>query len=295
MSAGISEDELVALLTKELPVGADCETGIGDDCAVVRTARCHRLLLKTDCVIEGVHFLREHPARLVGRKALCRALSDFAASAGTPKHALVTLALPAPAPLEYARGIYKGLAGAARLFGVGIVGGETARSPSGIFLNVCLVGDAAPGPVLRSGAKPGDLIFVTGRLGGSFGSGHHLRFVPRLAEAHWLAENFLPSAMMDLSDGLASDLPRLADQSKAGFRIDPGALPVRRGCSIEQAACDGEDYELLFTIDPSRAARLPELWKKQFPTVPLSRIGEVLAKPGARIVPWRGTGFSHKL
>jgi thiamine-monophosphate kinase len=289
----ISEDDLVRLLTARLPLGSDCETGIGDDCAVVRTRCGTRILLKTDCLLEDVHFFRENPAHLVGHKALARAVSDFAACAGTPRHALITLALPVPAPIEYVRGIYRGLAKTARHFGIGIVGGETSRSPSGIFLNVTLVGDAAPGPVLRSTARPGDAIFVTGRLGGSYESGRHLRFTPRLAQAHWLASHFPPSAMMDLSDGLAADLPRLAAASRVGVRVEPDLVPLQRGIPLENAACDGEDFELLFTMPPTRADQLPAAWKRAFPRLRLTRIGEILASPAATSLPWQGKGFSH--
>jgi len=289
----ISEDDLVRLLTARIPLGKNCEMGIGDDCAVVRTPCGDRLLLKTDCLLEDVHFLREHPAHLVGHKALARAVSDFAACAGTPRHALITLALPVPAPIEYVHGIYRGLAKTARRFGIGIVGGETSRSPSRIFLNITLVGNAEPGPILRSTARPGDAIFVTGRLGGSYESGHHLRFTPRLKQAHWLATHFPPSAMMDLSDGLAADLPRLAAASRVGVYVEPDLVPLQPGSTLENAACDGEDYELLFTMPSSSAAQLSAAWKRAFPRLRLTRIGEILASQAATQLPWKGKGFSH--
>ena len=143
---------------------------------------------------------------------------------------------------------------------------------------------------LRSGGRPGDALFVTGRLGGSL-SGKHLRFEPRLAEATWLASNFKPRAMMDLSDGLAADLPRLAEASGCGFEIDPASVPRTRSCSIEAALTDGEDYELLFAIPPSKATALTAAWSKKFPKLPLARIG-TLAKPGTATPDLRG-GWTH--
>jgi len=126
--------------------------------------------------------------------------------------------------------------------------------------------------VSRSGAKPGDGIFVTGRLGGSL-RGKHLRFVPRIEESRWLTAHFSPHAMMDLSDGLGTDLPRLARASKVGFQIEEEKLPVNAGTKIENAISDGEDYELFFAISPRETTRLETSWRKKFKKLPLTRIG----------------------
>ncbi len=277
--SGISEDDLVRRLTRGLPAGRRVVTGPGDDCAVVRVpGRKDLQLLKTDCLLEDVHFLRTHPGEKVGWKALCRTISDIGACGGKPDAALVTVAAPGDLPLAYLDGVYAGLRRAARKFGVSIVGGETARSRGGLFLSIALTGWVTRGRYVgRSGGRAGDAIFVTGRLGGSFGSGRHLAFTPRVREARWLAGRHDIHAMMDLSDGLGSDLPRLAEASRKGYAIDAGALPRHRGCSVEQAIGDGEDYELLFAVAPDGADAVEEGWRRKFPRVPLTRIGHLLA------------------
>jgi len=203
--ANIGEDALVKNLVKGLAAGSDVAVAAGDDCALIRGGkRGHYLLLKTDCVIEGVHYTADTPPSRVGYKALARAISDIAAMAGKPKHALVTLILDPGRKVSYARAVYRGLERLARQHGISIVGGETACPPGNgtAMVSVALTGTVATrNCCLRSGGKPGDLLFVTGKLGGSI-TGHHLRFKPRLDEAAWLAGNFKPRAMMDLSDGL---------------------------------------------------------------------------------------------
>ncbi|MGL5016869.1 MAG: thiamine-phosphate kinase, partial [Luteolibacter sp.] len=131
--------------------------------------------------------------------------------------------------------------------------------------------------VLRSTAQAGDALFVTGTLGGSI-AGKHLDFTPRLREASWLVAEFKPTAMMDLSDGLAKDLPRLAAASRCGFQIDRSALPLSPGCTPAQALGDGEDYEILFTLEAGRAAALLAAWSHRFPALPLTRIGQLVAE-----------------
>ena len=280
--ASMGEDRLVAALLAQLApaeAGAGVRTGAGDDCAVVRGPGAGRFqLLKTDCVLEGVHFTAGTPPARVGWKAICRPLSDIAAMGGQPAYALVTLALAAGTSVAYARGIYRGIARAAREFGVVVVGGETARSPGPCFISVCIVGTVPRRKfVLRGGGRVGDRLYVTGRLGGSLPSGRHLRFRPRLAEGQWLVANFKLGAMMDLSDGLAADLPRLARASGTGFRLERDAVPRASGCSVEQALGDGEDYELLFALAAAQAGRLEKRWRRQFPRVPLTAIGELAA------------------
>jgi len=275
--ADLGEDRLVALLTRNLASGPDVLVGAGDDCAVIGRPRApYWQLLKTDAVIEGVHFLPEEDPRRVGWKALCRAISDIAAMGGTPDHALITLAVSPDTPVARVQALYAGLQKAARRFGVALVGGETARSPGPLFLNIALTGWVERTHcVLRSGGKPGDALYVTGRLGGSI-AGKHLDFCPRLEEARWLVSHFKPRAMMDLSDGLAADLPRLAAASRCGYFIDPALLPLAAGCTPAQAMSDGEDYELLFALAPKLAARLETAWERCFPRLPLTRIGHLL-------------------
>lgn len=275
----LTEDRFLEILLEDLPAGRNVLTGPGDDCAVVQAAGARELqLLKTDCVVEGIHYLPEHEPARVGWKALCRALSDIGAMGGEPQHALITIFTPANARVEYWREFYKGLGKAARRFGVGIVGGETSRARHSAVA-VSLVGRVETGRLLtRSGGKPGDLLFVTGTLGGSI-EGKHLDFIPRVAEGRWLGAHGSVRAMMDLSDGLATDLPRLAAASRCGFEIDSSALPKTRGCDAERAMTDGEDYELLLAVAPRQADRLSRAWKEMFPKLRLTEFGR-LTEPG---------------
>lgn len=277
--ADIGEDELVRRLVRGRCGGEGVVEGPGDDCAVVHAPRPGRhLLLKTDTVVEGVHFTAGTPAPLIGRKALARVLSDFAAMAATPRHALVTLIAPPETPVRRVLDLYRGLHALARRFGVAVVGGETARGGQ-LIVTVSLSGDApAAGWVRRHGARAGDRLYVTGRLGGSL-SGRHLRFQPRLAEAQWLARRLPVRAMMDLSDGLAKDLPRLAGGAGLGFEIDQDTLPCAPGCSPAQAWGDGEDYELLLAVDPGVRPAALTAWRKTFPRLSLTCIGRLTDTP----------------
>ena len=279
----LGENRVVAELTRALTLGADVRVGAGDDCAVIGRPRDrHWQLLKTDAVIEGVHFLPDEDPRRIGWKALGRAVSDIAAMGGEPRHALITIAAPPTTSFARVRGIYAGLRKSARRFGVSIVGGETARSPGPLFLNVALTGTVERARcILRSGGRPGDALYVTGRLGGSL-AGRHLDFTARLAEARWLTANFSLDAMMDLSDGLAADLPRLAAASRCAFTLEESALPRTAGCTVAQAVTDGEDYELLFALAPRQATALEAAWKQRFPRLALTRIGALRPKSEIR-------------
>jgi len=277
--AALGEDALVERLVGLLPVaGGGVVTGPGDDCAIVEGAASGDWsLLKADAVVEGVHFVLGENMVRVGWKALCRAVSDVAAMGGVPLHGLVSVTAAPETPWTVLRDLYRGVAKAARAHGVVVVGGETTHSSGPLVCSVFLTGRVEPERcVRRSGGRPGDVLLVTGRLGGSFQSGHHLDFKPRLAEARWLSAHFLPTAMMDLSDGLAKDGPRLARASGCGLELELGALPRRRGCSVESACTDGEDFEMLLAVCPSRVGALLAEWKRAFPRVPLTRIGRLL-------------------
>ncbi len=289
------EDALVARLTRGLPQSARTLAGPGDDCAVVRIPGAERLqLFKVDAVVEGIHFTMAMPARSVGRKALARAVSDIASMGGTPCEALITLVVPPETKLTWVLELYAGLKQAARLWRVGLAGGETSSAPAGapVVISVALTGEVQADQVLhRHGAQPGDVIAVTGRLGNSFASEWHLKFTPRLAEAQWLAAHFPPHALMDLSDGLAKDLPRLADAGRVGWELEVARLPRRRGASLAQALGEGEDYELLGAFPVESWAALSKAWQKQFPKVPLTKIG-VIASRGVRHPELSG-GWDH--
>ncbi len=275
--AELGEDAVVEVLTRKLPSRADVRVGAGDDCAVIGGARdAWWRLLKTDAVVEGVHFLPETEPERVGWKALARAISDIAAMGGVPEHALVTLAARPGESLERVQGIYAGLRKVARKFGVAIVGGETSRSPGPLFVNVALAGRVERKRcVLRSGGRPNDVLWVTGRLGGSL-RGKHLDFIPRVAEARWLVEHGPVRAMMDLSDGLGADLPRLCRSSGCSVEFWAEKVPRNPGCTVAQALGDGEDFELLLAVAPGDGEAMRRGWRKRFPWLPLTPIGRLL-------------------
>jgi len=276
-----SEDELIERLVRLVPHDPSPAAGPGDDCAVVDLGKGKPLqLLKTDAMVEGIHFLPDAPPRKIGWKAIARVVSDFAAMGGKPERFLVTIALPAAWPLSRIEGIYRGMGDCLKSYNAVLAGGETSRVPQG---SAAVISVAATGSVdrkhltLRSGGKPGDLIAVTGKLGGSLG-GRHLTFAPRVTEAAWLVEHLRPTAMMDLSDGVAKDLPRLAMASGCGVQLNRDAIPRHRGCDVEQALGDGEDFELLFTLSPKRWNEgVAAEWKAAFPKLPLTIIGRLVS------------------
>ena len=270
------ENATIALFASAFAAGnashPDVIAGPGDDCAILASPDPEKVVLhKTDAVIEGVHFYKgERPGR-VGHKALARALSDIAAMGGTPTTALVTTVLPPDTPASYARALAAGLARTAAEYGVAIAGGETAAPHAdapALIISIALLGTApAHQCIRRSGGRPGDHLFVTGKLGGSLPSSRHLTFSPRLAEGRFLAARGATS-MMDLSDGLAADLPRLTAASGCSATIDPEALPRHRNCSIHQAATDGEDYELLLTLPAKNSRHHPAGFRPKIPKPP---------------------------
>lgn len=292
----MNEFELIARLTKSLPTNDSVVVGAGDDCAVLDVGAADRhLLFKTDAVVEGIHFTSETPPEKVGRKALARCLSDIAAMAGTPTAALVTIALPKKFDVDLVEKIYDGLNALAKQHGVAIVGGETTTNPERVVISISMIGSVPRGKaVLRAGAKAGDAIFVTGELGGSL-AGKHLDFEPRLTEARWLAEKFSIHAMMDISDGLAGDLPHILRASGVGAELLKSAVPIGRAAkenakrgdaakpAFVAALTDGEDFELLFTVASKTAVPVLDAWKKKFPDVKLSCIGKIIAGEGLRL------------
>lgn len=276
----IGEDALIARLIRLAPRDPAPAASPGDDCAVVDPGPSSTTLqlLKTDALVAGVHFLPDTPAREVGWKAAARVVSDFAAMGGRPERFLVTLALPPETALAWTENLYRGIGDCLQAFGAVLAGGETSRVPQN---SAAVISIAATGSVrrehlvLRSAAKPGHALLVTGTLGGSF-AGKHLHFTPRIREANWLVSYFKPTAMMDLSDGLAKDLPRLAEASGCGFTLDRAALPLTAACTMEQALGDGEDFELLLAIEPARLPALLSAWSAEFPELRLTVIGRLV-------------------
>ncbi len=302
----LDEFKLIERLIPMLHGNSRVVAGAGDDCAVLDLGLTEDwLLFKTDAVVEGIHFTPETPAAAVGHKALARALSDVAAMAGTPVAALVTLALPPGFDPERVIGIYSGLNALAARYDVAVAGGETTTNPDRLLLSISVLGKAPKKScVLRRGAQAGDALFVTGELGGSL-AGKHLDFEPRLKEAAWLAEHFKPTAMMDLSDGLAGDLRHMLAANGLGAEILKTAVPVSKAAregarerarngagnktALDAALSDGEDFELLFTMAPGRTVALMDAWKMKFPGLKLSCIGRM--RRGEGIVLRDKSGF----
>jgi thiamine-monophosphate kinase len=276
--ADIGEDALIERIISLVPRHADRLSGPGDDCAVTDLGPHSPTLqlLKTDALVAKIHYLPDAPARAVGWKAAARVISDFAAMGGDPENFLITLALPPETAVEWVEDVYRGIGDCMKKFGGVLVGGETTSVPSG---SAVVISIAATGRVtrenltLRSTAQPAEILMVTGQLGGSI-HGKHLNFTPRLAEAQWLVGHFKPTAMMDLSDGIAMDLPRLAAASNCGFIIDHAILPITPGCTTAQALNDGEDFELLFAIEAEKIPQLLANWP--FLEVPLTPIGRLV-------------------
>lgn len=308
-----SETEFVGWLkrlTPRRPSGV--RLGIGDDAAVVVLRPGNDLILKTDLSVEGVHFLRQlHPPRAVGHRALARSLSDIAAMGGTPRYALISLAVSRSTSRAWLNEFYAGILALARRHAVTIVGGDTDVIPDKTFVDVMIAGEIERGKMIRrSGAHPGDQVFVSGRLGLSALGLHrlkakgsargprrgldsavrsHLYPEPRLRLGRYLSENHLASALIDVSDGLSTDLAHLCDSSGVGATVWAERLPMpddltareRRTLSpLKLALHGGEDYELLFTVPKRNISWL----RNTVYGVPVHRIGEIRGAKGVSLV-----------
>ncbi len=273
------EEEKIIRWLKEhcVPERNEVKTGIGDDTAVVEYDRENYLLLTTDVVVDGVHFTTKTASLYqIGWKALGVNISDIAAMGGEPLYGLVSMGMQ-KAKARFYRGIYKGILDIARMFRVDIIGGNLSRSDV-LFVNIFLAGKVKKEDiVLRSTARPGDLLFVSGTLGGAQ-KRKQFSFIPRVNEAKIIIRKTKPSAMIDLSDGLASDARKLAEASGCGFEIEAWKIPVSVDASrknrIFSALYDGEDYELLFAVPPDTAKFVPE----KIGDVRITKIGKLTEK-----------------
>lgn len=269
--------------------------GIGDDAAVLKTSSSEWMLITTDLLAEGVHFDPSTSSfEDIGYRAAVANLSDIAAMGGTPRFMLVSLAIPPAWSTQQIQRLYRGMMQAARPYRVRLVGGDTSASRQGLFLNITLTGTVKPGLVLlRSGAKIGDRLYVTGTLGDSraglgllttsrrtdrsglrpahrrFLLARHHRPSARVQEGLWLAKHGLAGAAIDLSDGLSGDLRHLCDESGVGAEVIAASLPLSPACRAYAATYrldarqialqGGEDYELLFTVPLGRQQRFERL------------------------------------
>ena len=285
----LGEFGLIEKMRKYASITSSVVKGIGDDTAVLRHTKDKYLLFTTDMLVEGTHFTRRMGGGPIGHKALACSISDIAAMGGAPTHAVVSLGVAPKMPVRFVEDIYKGMGALAERFGVSIVGGDTVRSDK-VVINVALLGEVAKKYlVTRGGAKPGDWIFVTGSLGRSLATGKHLNFTPRLKEARFLVRNFKPSAMMDISDGLAGDLNHILKASRVGARLWDNAVPLTRGATLAQALTDGEDFELLFTLKGSQAMRLLK-WQNKRRSWFFYPIGEIIADRRQTV---KAKGYTH--
>ncbi len=320
----LGEKKLIQQIRRAAGGGKSVVTGIGDDCAVLRVPPGHELLVTTDFTLEKVHFRRDwHRPELVGQRCLTRGLSDIAAMGGEPRAAFLSLALPSDVPQKWVRRFLKGLLDLAEEFKLPLAGGDTAESAGGggIQADIVVVGSVPKGKaVLRSGAKAGEGIYVTGELGGAaaalarlaeakpVGAGYFRHFsrqsrrlgVPqaRVAVGRWLRQHRVATAMIDLSDGLSTDLEHICQESHVGAEIEAEAIPRaqvgpgKKRVALELALHGGDDYELLFTS----AAAVP----RQVAGVRVTRIGHTTSSVGMRLIgpdgkkhPLRAGGWEH--
>jgi len=292
--------------------GQQLVRGIGDDCAILDIPRGQQLLVTTDFTLEDIHFRRAwHPADSVGHRCLARGLSDIAAMGGIPHAAFLSLALPHDLPQRWVDAFIAGFLKLARRYSVTLAGGDTAQSPTGILADVIVVGAVPTGKaILRSRARTGDIIYVSGTLGASVAtlqelrggnklrpSAHPRHFYPdpRIAIGRYLREKKLASAMIDTSDGLSTDLRHICEESCVGAVIDAAALPAMPGeDGLQYALHGGEDYELLFTAPPNQ--RIPT----KIAGTTITRIGEItrgrqikLRAPDGKSQPLPSGGWQH--
>ncbi len=308
-----TENEFIRTLAKRFPVRLPVEVGIGDDGAVLNDPRAPRTIIVTDMLLDGIHFdLNRTSPRLAGRKAVAVNLSDIAAMACRPTAAFVSIAVPKSlrtSAADFLAELYGGIEELTEQYEFTLAGGDTNSWDGRLAINVCLTGvPVGSHPVLRSGAQAGDVLFVTGALGGSLHQDRHLLFSPRLEIAEWLIRHVPVNAMMDISDGLSIDLLRLAEASGCSAVLDEIRIPIHADVPhslpaderLVAALGDGEDFELLFCIDRRQVVTLQR--EAVNAGIDLYQIGVVEAGAGCRIRDRNGiesalkvSGWQHSL
>ena len=288
----MTENDFIAAISRRFPARPPVLVGIGDDGAAVQGNGHQPMIVVTDMLLDGTHFrLSEIDPRLAGRKAMAVNLSDLAAMAARPTAAFVSLAVPTDRsrlPTNFLDRLYDGFEELTSQYSFSLAGGDTNSWDGPFAVNVCLLGapmsDAIP---LRSGAQPGDLLYVSGPLGGSLHRKRHLLFSPRFDAAEWLVSHTKLTAMMDISDGLSMDLSRMMRASGTGALLEAAAIPIHEDvpghltyeARLSAALSDGEDFELLFAVPEHEATTLAEA---PFP-LKFFCVGRVLGEPGLRI------------
>jgi thiamine-monophosphate kinase len=300
MSDRRHEFDYIAWIRDRAAKHALLSVGIGDDAAVLKLRSPGSCLVTVDMLMEGVDFLiPEATPRQIGRKALAVNLSDIAAMAGKPLACVISVALPRKGGFELGRGLFEGISELAAEFDVAVAGGDTNTWDGPLVISVTVLGEpTVAGPVLRSGARPGDWIMTTGNFGGSR-SGRHLDFDPRVREALALHQAANLRSMIDVSDGLAADLGHILEESRVGALLDESSIPISPTATsskdekspLQHALGDGEDFELLFTVAPEDGRRL---LAKPPVAILLSHIGEIVPESGCRLRRQDGTLESLK-
>jgi thiamine-monophosphate kinase len=279
----MSEKDIIKRVAPLLSQKKSVKTGPGDDCAVIDSGGEKYFLIAADQVVSDIHYERKStPPELIAAKLLKRNLSDIAAMGGIPDLAVMTVASAVSDPAWHER-FFRSLNSEAEKHGVSVCGGDFSSMPSDScdVFSLTITGHAEKNKLcLRANARRGQFIYVTGEFGCSFRSGHHLSFAPRLEEAAFLAGAYT-SAMIDVSDGLLKDLGRVAEASGAGAALVTEDIPLRAGADLAAALSDGEDYELLFTVDPERAESLERNWP--FKTA-LTKIGYITSGADGMII-----------
>ncbi len=285
----LGEFALIDNLTSRLPLDSSVVYGAGDDCAVLVKNKNLYELFTTDMSIEGVHFnIKKDNAQEVGYKAMARNISDIAAMGGIPRYALVAIGLPPEVSFSLVKKMFAGIKKCASHFSLNIVGGDVSKARK-IIISISVSGEVEKkNLVTRCGARVGDILYVSGRLGGSILS-KHLNFIPRVDEARFLTRHFSVTSMIDISDGLLQDLGHILKMSGVGCVIDLEKIPISRDAfklsrnnkkrALNHALSDGEDYELLFTVSPKEAASLERKWRKRF-NIRLTSVGSIVKAKG---------------
>jgi thiamine-monophosphate kinase len=306
------EKALIARIRRQDNTGNRVRKGIGDDCALVSLPPGHEALVTMDFTLEGIHFRRQwHSSESVGHRCLTRGLSDIAAMGGEPVAAFLSLALPGDLPQRWVDGFMRGLLSLAKRFRISLAGGDTAQSPNGVLADITVLGSVPRGKaILRSGARPGERVYVSGRLGGSAATLERMRMKPTANlkphdfEAHFfpeprielgrvLRQKGLASAMIDISDGISTDLAHICEESGVGAEINEESIPQAvignpaQEVNLRFALHGGEDYELLFTVP--RGRRIPN----RIAGVPVTQIGKIIR--GKKVFITTKDGKTHEL
>jgi thiamine-monophosphate kinase len=306
------ERDLVRWICSQLPANQRLAVGAGDDAAILRLTERADVVATTDMLMDGVDFeLGRHEPEPIGRKSLAVNLSDLAAMAATPIGALVSVALPRKNGEQLAKRLIEGMLPLVTEFDCPIAGGDTNSWDGPLVISITALGEVPPERRwLRSGARPGDAIVVTGQFGGSI-LGRHFDCTPRVEEALWLAENTEVKAAIDVSDGLSLDLSRICDASGCGAIVEREKVPISAAAkelacqkgdglsALDHALGDGEDFELILALPPEQAA---DLIARQPLKAPLTQIGQFIAEPGlfsrgenGALQPLKPRGYEHRL